>query len=88
LGGTLVEIKPIVTKNGKDMAFMTIEDWHPGGKSISLVLFPKTWDMYADGFEIGDIVFVRGSLEQNNGRLNVIVDQIQHIGETQHGRFN
>lgn len=64
------------TKNGKNMAFLTLEDI---SGEIEGVVFPKTYDDYSMFISKDNIVIVKGKLSYENDRLNLIVNEIDNF---------
>ena len=64
MGGMITAINKKVTKNGANMAFITVEDVYGG---IEVVLFPKVYDRYKDKLEIESIVEISGRLQLRDG---------------------
>ncbi|MFA7385872.1 MAG: DNA polymerase III subunit alpha [Candidatus Paceibacterota bacterium] len=76
LAGIILKIKKIITKNGKQMMFLTLED--PTGK-IDVTLFPSIIENSKAAIEENKIVFVLGKIDSRNGEIQVIADEIQEI---------
>jgi DNA polymerase-3 subunit alpha len=74
VAGSIEVIRPYVTKNGKPMGFVTIEDIQG---SIELVLFPKTWTQYQPILEQGKIVLVEGKVDAGASPPKILVDSIR-----------
>ncbi len=73
VAGIVTKIRQHQTKNGKAMAFATIEDVQG---MIDLVIFPNTWKKYGDMLRFDEIIYVRGKADANGGETKVLVDQI------------
>jgi DNA polymerase-3 subunit alpha len=73
VAGLVTKIRQHQTKNGKPMAFATIEDIQG---TIDLVLFPNTWKKYAELVRFDEIIYVRGKADANGGDTKVLVDQV------------
>ncbi len=73
VAGLVTKIRQHQTKNGKPMAFATIEDIQG---TIDLVLFPNTWKEYAELVRFDEIIYVRGKADANGGDTKVLVDQV------------
>ncbi len=73
VAGLVTKIRQHQTKNGKPMAFATIEDIQG---TIDLVLFPNTWREYAELVRFDEIIYVRGKADANGGDTKVLVDQV------------
>jgi DNA polymerase-3 subunit alpha len=72
VGGLLTEVKPHTAKNGKPMAFATLED---ESGAIDLVVFPDTFEKSRDLIKPDAVILVRGKAKVN-GRASVLADQI------------
>lgn len=78
-GGEIIGIKRIVTKNGNDMAFLTLQDWHDTASEISIIVFPKMWKQYALDLSEGSMLVVIGKLEYGRGRHSIIADEFRFV---------
>lgn len=82
LGGMIVKIRNIVTKNGRNagakMAVFELEDLQ--GK-CEVVLFPKTLDKCGHLMEIDKIVFIRGTVDCKRETPNILCDELYTIEE-------
>ena len=75
VAGIVTKIRQHQTKNGKQMAFATIEDIQG---LIDLVIFPNTWNKYAELVRFDEIIYVKGKADANGGDAKVLVDQISN----------
>ena len=73
VAGIVTKIRQHQTKNGKAMAFATIEDVQG---MIDLVIFPNTWKKYSDMIRFDEIIYVKGKADANGGDTKVLVDQV------------
>jgi DNA polymerase-3 subunit alpha len=73
VAGIVSKIRQHQTKNGKTMAFATIEDIQG---MIDLVIFPKTWEKFNDLVRFDEIIYVKGKADANGGDTKVLVDQV------------
>ncbi len=73
VAGIVTKIRQHQTKNGKAMAFATIEDIQG---LIDLVLFPNSWKKYGDLVRFDEIIYVQGKADANGGETKVLVDQV------------
>ncbi len=73
VAGIVTKIRHHQTKNGKPMAFATIEDIQG---SIDLVVFPRTWQKYGDLIRFDEIIYVRGKADVEAGEPKVLVDEV------------
>ncbi|MCF7830915.1 DNA polymerase III subunit alpha [Candidatus Gracilibacteria bacterium] len=80
LHGIVTGSRKIVTRNGKNMAILTIED--TSGK-IECAIFPQTYESIPqNALEVDAFLRVRGKIDERNGLLNMIVDEIR-VGDLQ-----
>jgi DNA polymerase-3 subunit alpha len=73
VAGIVTKIRQHQTKNGKAMAFATIEDIQG---MIDLVIFPNTWSKYGELVRFDEIIYVKGKADANGGDTKVLVDQV------------
>jgi DNA polymerase-3 subunit alpha len=73
VAGIVTKIRQHQTKNGKAMAFATIEDVQG---MIDLVIFPRVWAEYAEMIRFDEIIYVRGKADTNGSDTKVLVDKV------------
>ncbi len=76
VAGLVTRMRTLTTKNGKGMAFATIEDIQG---AIELVLFPKTWERFAPFVRQDNVILVEGKVDAEGGDPKVLVDLIQPL---------
>jgi DNA polymerase-3 subunit alpha len=76
--GMLTRLKPIVTKNGKDMAFASLTDYRG---EIDMVFFPGTWEFNRDKVEEGRSIAVKGKLDRSRDKLSFQVSSVLELGK-------
>ena len=76
VAGIVTKIRHHQTAKGKTMAFATIEDTQG---SIDLVIFPRTWQEYADKIRFDEIILVRGKVDAKRGEPKVLVDSVSEL---------
>lgn len=74
--GILKNIKEIITKNGKKMAFGLIEDFKG---TIELVVFNKTFEKYRDILQNDMVIAVTGRIDLKRGEPKFIVNDFLEI---------
>ncbi|MGH9785797.1 MAG: OB-fold nucleic acid binding domain-containing protein, partial [Terriglobia bacterium] len=74
VAGLITQIRPYVTKAGKPMGFVTLEDIQG---NIELVLFPRTWAQCQPILENGKIVVVEGKVDAQSSPPKILVDAIK-----------
>ncbi|MGH2582431.1 MAG: DNA polymerase III subunit alpha [Anaerolineales bacterium] len=73
VAGLVKSYRSFQTKQGKSMAFVTIED--PNGV-IDLVLFPSIWERHAALIQYDKLIIVEGRLDSRNNEGKILVDKI------------
>jgi DNA polymerase-3 subunit alpha len=73
VAGIISRIRPHQTKRGKSMGFVTLEDLQG---NIELVVFPRSWEQYADLIEFDKIIMVEGRVDNQGAESKVLVDTI------------
>lgn len=76
LGGIISKVKKIITKNGKPMIFLNLEDLT--GK-MEIVVFPFLLEKNPEALQENKIVFVAGRVDDRNGEIKLVADDIQEI---------
>jgi len=76
LGGLVSSAKKIVTKTGKPMLFLKLEDLT--GK-IEVVVFPFLLEKNPAALQENKIIFVAGRVDDRNGEIKVVADDAQEI---------
>ena len=76
VGGLVSSIKKIITKNGKPMLFMKLEDL--SGK-LEVVIFPNLLEKNPNALQENKIVFIAGRVDDRNGEIKVVADDVQEI---------
>jgi DNA polymerase-3 subunit alpha len=82
IGGSILDVREIVTKNGQKMAFVKLEDQHG---ELELILFPNAYQQTLGLWERDRIILVRGKVsakdrEGNIGEeIKVMVDDAREI---------
>ncbi|MBZ9569484.1 DNA polymerase III subunit alpha [Patescibacteria group bacterium] len=78
IGGIISKIKRIITRNGKPMLFMNLEDLTD---KIEIVVFPGVIERNPSVFQENKIVFVEGRINNRDGVPKMIADDIEEILE-------
>lgn len=82
IGGAIIDMREITTKNGQKMAFIKLEDQ---GGGLELILFPNAYQQTTGLWERDRVVLVRGKVsakdrEGNLGEeLKIMVDDAREI---------
>jgi DNA polymerase-3 subunit alpha len=84
--GIITDVRKIVTRKGKNMALLELED--TSGK-IEIAIFPQIYDNIDSQIFQGDnFLRVRGKIEERNGNLNMIADEIRKGDLKEVGKWN
>jgi len=78
IGGIISRIKKIITKNGKSMLFMTLEDLTD---KIEVVVFPGVIERNPIVFRENKIVLISGRINERDGNQKLICENIEEILE-------
>lgn len=73
LGGMISSINEKYTKNNQKMAFVVIEDLI---ESIEIIVFPKQYEKYSHLLTVGNKVFVTGTLQSNDSKIQLLSNEI------------
>lgn len=76
IGGVVVDIRDITTKNGAKMAFVKLEDF---SGQVEIVLFPKDYEKTIDQWQRDHVVVVNGKVSLRNGEVKINVEQVRQI---------
>ncbi|MBU0476585.1 DNA polymerase III subunit alpha [Patescibacteria group bacterium] len=79
IGGIILNIKKIITKNGRPMLFLNLEDLT--GK-IEAVVFPNLLEQNPLIFQENKIVLISGRLDKRMGSPKVICETIEEVIES------
>jgi len=76
VGGMITTLRNHQTKNGKSMAFATLEDV---AGVIELVIFPKMWSQHSSLLTKKEVILISGSLDNEGNDPKVLVDSIEIV---------
>jgi len=78
IGGVISSMKKIITKSGKPMLFVGLEDQT---SKIEVIAFPRVIERYPASFQLNKVVLVLGKIDNRDGMPKMICDQIEEIVE-------
>ena len=80
LAGLLINIRPILTKSGRRMAVLTLED---RSARIEVTLFSKVFDTVAAGLATDAVFVVNGTVEDDDytGGVRVLAESIESLDQ-------
>ncbi|PJA83912.1 MAG: DNA polymerase III subunit alpha [Candidatus Nealsonbacteria bacterium CG_4_9_14_3_um_filter_37_29] len=76
IGGIISKIKKIITRTGKPMLFMNLEDLN---NKIEVVVFPGVIERSPSAFQENKIVLVSGRVDMRDGIPKIICEYIEEI---------
>ncbi|MCX6758508.1 MAG: OB-fold nucleic acid binding domain-containing protein, partial [Candidatus Nealsonbacteria bacterium] len=78
IGGVITTIKKILTKSGKQMIFMGLEDLTD---KIEIVVFNSVLEKNALALQVNKVVFVYGRVDSRDGEIKIVADNVEEIIE-------
>ncbi len=82
-GGVIAEFRPLQTKSGTKMAFLTIEDLTG---TFDAVMFPKTYDKFKDILVNDALVSIKGKFTLRDGHApSINIDNIELLDNSENG---
>ncbi|OGZ69776.1 MAG: hypothetical protein A3F47_01955 [Candidatus Staskawiczbacteria bacterium RIFCSPHIGHO2_12_FULL_38_11] len=75
-GGLISNVKKIITKTGKPMLFMKLEDLTA---KTEVVVFPNLMERNPTALQENKIVFIAGRVDNRNGEIKLVADDVQEI---------
>jgi len=78
IGGLITSFKKIITKTGRPMLFVNLEDL---SDKIEVVVFPNTLERNPEVFQENKIVFISGKTDNRDGTIKIICDSAEEILE-------
>ncbi len=76
VGGLVSSVKKIITKNGKPMLFLKLEDLT---SKAEVVIFPNLLERNPRALEENKIIFIAGRVDDRNGEIKIVADDAQEI---------
>lgn len=79
VGGSIAQVREIVTKNGSKMAFVRIADLND---EAELIVFPKTYQKTADIWQQDSVIIAKGKVDfSRNDEMKILVEEVRLISE-------
>ena len=76
IGGVITKTQKIITKTGRPMVFAWVEDLT---SKMEVVVFPNVLEKYPDGFKENSIIVARGKINDRDGALKLLCDEVKQI---------
>ncbi len=73
VAGEVCAIRPYLTRKGKEMAFVSLEDIQG---TIELVVFQRLWKSIREEIALNQIVLVKGRVDAGRGEAKLLADEI------------
>ncbi|TSC53579.1 MAG: DNA polymerase III subunit alpha [Parcubacteria group bacterium LiPW_39] len=78
VGGAISRIQKIITKTGRPMLFVSLEDLK--GK-VEVLIFPKTLERTPTLWQEGKIIIVSGRLDDKDGNFKILCEEAQELNQ-------
>ena len=78
LGGIVTRVQRILTKKGKPMAFIDLEDL---SGTIEVIIFQSLYSQHKDLVAMEKILLIKGKLSDKDGEAKFIADEIKELGQ-------
>ncbi len=75
VAGEICAIRPYLTRAGKEMGFLSLEDLQG---TIELVVFQRLWQKISSDIQLDQIVVVEGRVDGYRGETKLLVDSVDH----------
>jgi len=79
IGGIISSIKRIITKKGKPMLFLNLEDLT---NKIEVIVFPDLIEENPTALQEDKIVFIEGRVDNRNGEKKIVAEGIEEVVNT------
>ena len=76
VGGIIASFKKIITKTGRPMLFLKLEDLTD---KAEIVVFPAIMERNPIALQENKIVFIKGRIDNRNGETKIIADDVEEI---------
>lgn len=76
VGGLISSAKKIITKTGKPMLFLKLEDLTAKSE---VVIFPNLLERNPNALQENKVIFVAGRVDDRNGEIKIVADDAQEI---------
>jgi len=76
VGGIIEEVKAVLTSKGERMAFLKLADFDD---SIECVVFPRTFNEYAEVLKTDKSIMAKGRISNRNGVQSLIIEKAKEL---------
>lgn len=74
LAGMIIDLRAIVTKTGKRMAFLQVEDFEG---VVEVVVFPHTFEKQGEHLEVNRVVGIKGNVSRKDDKTSVALSELK-----------
>ena len=78
VGGILSHIKKIITKSGKPMLFVGLEDTQ---SKLEVLVFPKMLERTPTFWQEGKVIIASGRLDDKEGNFKLLCEETQELNQ-------
>ncbi len=72
----ITHVKPITTRKGEPMAFVTAEDW---SRQVEVILFPRTYQKYRPLLQTDRPVRISGRINLHEEGVKILADTLEDL---------
>lgn len=79
VGGEIVNVRKVTTRNGELMAVLQFEDWHETAGTLEVVLFPRSYRELGDDLEKlepGEIAIIQGTFDTSRNDVQIKANKV------------
>lgn len=76
IAGMITHVKPITTRKGEPMAFVTAEDW---SRQVEVILFPRTYQKYRPLLQTDRPVRISGRINLHEEGVKILADTLEDL---------
>ena len=84
VGGAISKIQKIITKTGRPMLFVNLEDQK---SKVEVLVFPKTLERTPTFWQEGKIIIVSGRLDDKDGAYKILAEEVRELNQNHLNNF-
>lgn len=81
VGGEITDVRTIIDKKGREMAFLELEDWYDTAGKMNITVFSRTWAEQKDNLTKNSMAAITGMLDNSRGQLQMVADSIKPVAQ-------
>lgn len=79
VAGIVNDVRVMTTKRNNQMAFLQVQDLY---SMIDIIIFPNVYEKFRDKIQIGNKIFIEGTLQtEHNNKVSIIAQNINKMEE-------